>query len=197
MSKSGLLLREARQAAGLSVRGLAASAGVAASTVARIESGRLDPTTGMLAGLLAAAGRRLEFSAVPLRVPRLAELADAWAIDASGQDRPDWTRLRGFLDHLAEHPERRAMAVATRPQPSGSVFMDALLAGIAEKVCDDGGLPRPAWTRRVPALRTCWISPGTPRMQAAARAGTPPQFAARNIVLRVDSLWRTGVRIGA
>ena len=197
MSSAAVVLREARNRAGLSVRGLAASAGVAASTVARIESGRLDPTTGMLAGLLGAAGCRLELTTVPLRTALLGELAGAWAVDASGQDRPDWTRLRGFLDDLAEHPEQRGVAVAMRPQPSGSAFMDALLAGIAEKVCDDAGLPRPAWTRAVPALAAPWMSPGTPRMQAAAAAGTPPQLAARNIVLRADSLWRTAVRIGA
>lgn len=37
-----------REAAGLSIRELAERAGVAASTVWRIEAGRLDPTVGML-----------------------------------------------------------------------------------------------------------------------------------------------------
>ena len=186
----GSELRSVRLQAGLSVRGLAASAGVAPSTVARIESGRLDPTVGMLSLLFEAAGHRLELGAVVQPVPRLADLRDAWSVDSSGQGRPDWTRLRGFLDTVAEHPQWRAAAVAERPVASGSPFMDALLAGIAEKVCDDGNLPRPAWARLVPASPTVWISPGTPRMQAAARAGTPPQLAARNITLRGDSLWR-------
>ena len=197
MIGSGALLREARERAGLSVRSLAACAGVADSTVTRIEAGRLDPTTGMLARLLQASGCRLELAAVPERVPRLADLVGAWAVDAMGQDRPDWTRLRGFLDYLDEHPQRRGVAVAAAPPPSGSAFMDALLAGIAEKVCDDAGAPRPAWTRRVPGLAGEWISPGTPRMQAAARRGTPPQLAARNIIVRADSLWRDAVAVGA
>jgi transcriptional regulator with XRE-family HTH domain len=179
------------------MRGLAAAAGVAVSTVARIESGRLDPTVGMLSRLLDAAGCRLELKAVALPVPRLADLVDAWSVDPKGQDRPDWTRLRGFLDSLAEHPEWRAVAVAERPAVSGSVFMDALLAGIAEKGCDDAGLPRAGWTRRVPGLSVEWISPGTPRMQAAARAGSPAQLAARNITVRVDSLWRHLAAVGA
>jgi hypothetical protein len=38
-----------------------------------------------------------------------------------------------------------------------------------------------------------WISPGAPRMQAAAQAGTPPQLAARNIFVRADSLSITRV----
>lgn len=192
-----LVLREAREAAGLSVRGLAASAGVAYSTVARIESGRLDPTTGMLDRLVEAAGCRLELAAVRVPVPRLADLVDAWGVDPLGQDRPDWTRLRGFLDYLAEHPRQVGVALAAPPLPSGSGFMDALLAGIAEKLCDDAGVPRPGWARRVPGVAMPWISPGTPRMQAAARAGTPPQLAARNIFVRADSLWRGVVAVWA
>lgn len=49
-------MRATREAAGLSIRELADRAGVAASTVWRIESGRLDPTVGMLRRLLDAAG---------------------------------------------------------------------------------------------------------------------------------------------
>jgi len=151
----------------------------------------------MLSRLLEAAGCQLELAAARAQVPRLADLVDAWAVDALGQDRPDCTRLRGLLDYLAEHPRHVGVAVAAPPPPSGSRFMDALLAGIAEKVCDDAGLPRPAWVRRVPGLPMPWISPGTPRMQAAARAGTPPQLAARNIFVRADSLWRGAAAVGA
>jgi transcriptional regulator with XRE-family HTH domain len=197
MMPGAMVVREARQGAALSVRGLAASAGVAYSTVSRIESGRLDPTTGMLARLLEAAGCRLELAAVRAPVPGLADLVNAWVVDPLGQDRPDWTRLRGFLDYLAEHPRLVGVTVATAPPPSGSRFMDALLAGIAEKICDDAGLPRPGWTRRVPGLEIAWMSPGTPRMQAAAQSGTPPQFATRNIFVRADSLWRRAATVGA
>jgi transcriptional regulator with XRE-family HTH domain len=47
-------LRATRERAGLSIRGLAERAGIAASTVWRIEAGRLDPTTTMVAKLRAA-----------------------------------------------------------------------------------------------------------------------------------------------
>ena len=67
--------------AGLSVRGLAAAAGVVASTVAGIESGRLDPTVGMVSRVLEAAGCRLDLGVVPLEVPGLADLVDAWSVD--------------------------------------------------------------------------------------------------------------------
>jgi transcriptional regulator with XRE-family HTH domain len=48
-------VRSARVAGGLSIRELAERAEVAASTVWRIEAGRLDPTVGMLERLLQAA----------------------------------------------------------------------------------------------------------------------------------------------
>jgi len=47
-------VRRARETAGLSIRELAGRAGVAASTVWRIESRRLDPTVSMLERLLEA-----------------------------------------------------------------------------------------------------------------------------------------------
>ncbi len=49
----------ARRAAGLSASALAAKAGVPTSTVTRIEKGATDPTFGMLARLLDAAGHQL------------------------------------------------------------------------------------------------------------------------------------------
>ena len=53
----GFEVRAWRVAAGLSIRGLAERAGIAASTVWRIEAGRLDPTTAMVSRLRAATDR--------------------------------------------------------------------------------------------------------------------------------------------
>ena len=53
------LLREAREAAGLSQRELARRARTAQSVISRIESGRTDPSTATLQALLAAAGLSL------------------------------------------------------------------------------------------------------------------------------------------
>jgi len=150
MRTAATLVSEARTGASLTMRGLAARADVATSTVARIEAGRVDPTVSMLARLLSAAGCELELSVKRAPGPEIADLADAWSPGSRG-DRPDWTRLRAFLDTLALHPERTGSATLRKPDPSGSAVQDTLLAGIAEKLCDDAGLPRPAWTRRIPA----------------------------------------------
>ena len=193
----------ARTAAGLSVRALAAIAGISPTTVTRIEAGRVDPGWSTLQKVLAAAGeqavlttRRLSPPAAcpPSRIT-LAGLSDAWQRTTRG-DTPDWTRLRGALDVLAQHPELLPDALEQRPQPSGSLVLDALLAGIADKLADDAHLPRPAWTKQTPQLESEWAAPGTPAMLAARRAATPAQLKERGFVLDEASLWRDRASVG-
>jgi transcriptional regulator with XRE-family HTH domain len=188
--------RRARTAAGLSVRALAEIAGISPTTVTRIEAGRVDPGWSTLRKILAAAGeeavlttRRLPATPARSRSTTLAGLADAWQRTARG-DIPNWTRLRGALDVLAQHPEMLPDALEPCPEPSGSAVMDALLAGIADKLADDAGLPRPAWTKPIPRLTCEWSAPGTPAMLAARRAATPPQLRERGLVVDESSLWR-------
>jgi hypothetical protein len=102
----------------------------------------------------------------------------------------NWTRLRGFLDQVAARPELAAAAIEDPPPRTGDAAFDALLAGIAEKVADDAGVPRPRWTRSVPPAPEAWTSPGTPSRVKQARAAAPPQLAARNIWLAAKDLWR-------
>jgi hypothetical protein len=167
---------------------------VAASTVGRIESGRVDPGLETLTALADAAGFELKVSATRKRDTatrfRLADLATAWRRMARS-DVPDWTRWRGSLDQLALHPEAIGAAIRTPPAASGSPVIDTLLAGVAEKLADDAGLPRPPWTRRAPKLEREWAMPGTPRMVEAWRASTPPQLRERGLVLDQRSLWRS------
>ena len=84
MVVAGELLRAARAESGLSARALAERAVVAASTVVRIEHGRVDPTTGMLRLLLHAAGQELQLVTTPVPgpgagpSPALTEVVTAW-----------------------------------------------------------------------------------------------------------------------
>ncbi len=177
----------------MSASELAREAGVSTSTVTRIEQGTLDPTVGMLHKLLAAAGTtlRLEAATAPGR-PELARLARAWS--ASNDDvRPDWTALRSLLDRLRREPSLVPDAIRRQPPRSGSAVMDALLAGIADKLADDAGIERPAWTRRGRRLRKGWAPAGTPRQTAYRREHTPPQLARRNLIVDASSLWRDAV----
>jgi hypothetical protein len=128
-------------------------------------------------------------TALQTGAPAIESLAGAHRTDARGR-KVDWTRLRGFLDQLAAHPERSAAAIEDPPPRTGDAAFDALLAGIAEKVADDAGVPRPRWTRSVPPAPEAWTSPGTPSRVKQARAAAPPQLAARNIWLAAKDLWR-------
>ncbi|MHB1474651.1 MAG: helix-turn-helix domain-containing protein [Dermatophilaceae bacterium] len=195
MTQAATMVRASRTSAGLTMRALAARADVATSTIARIESGKVDPTVGMLARLLSAAGRELELGTHRGSGPEIADLADAWSRGPRG-DRPDWTRLRAFLDQLARHPEQQGPATLRRPAPSGSAVLDALLAGIAEKICDDAGFPRPTWARAVPALPEPWATPGTPAMREAIAAATPRALAERGLSIDEASLWREPAALG-
>jgi hypothetical protein len=120
----------------------------------------------------------------------LADLTDAWSKDNSGTDQPNWTNLRAFADQLALHPELSGAAIMPSPLPSGSLFFDNLLAGIAEKTADDIGIKRPKWARRVRPLPFTWESKGTPRMRAANEARVPPQLRQRNILIPATAIWR-------
>jgi predicted transcriptional regulator len=60
MTEAARLLRHARKRAGITQRALAAKAGVAQSYVARVESGRVDPTVSSLSRLLRACETTLE-----------------------------------------------------------------------------------------------------------------------------------------
>ena len=189
MTSAATLVHDAREKAHLSCRGLAERAGVPASTISRIEDGQMDPTFTMLLRVLGAAGQVLGSTCVELdAAPSLARLVDAWQ-PGPNAGKINWTRLRGFVDWLALHPEQTETAIATPPARTGTP-LDALLAGMAEKIADDAGIPRPRWSDAVPALDEPWEPPGTPRMIAEAKRTTPEPFRRRNIVLAERDIWR-------
>ncbi len=184
------LIRTGRRELGLSTRSLASLAGVSYPTISRIENGHEQPRLDTLEKIAAALGKSLGTIFEPFPMIRLCDLADQWKYDAAGEAQPDWTQWRVFADQLTLRPFLTAAAIAPAPAPSGSEFIDNLLAGTAEKLADDIGIPKPSWARRVPPLRTPWRALGTPRMRADHAASTPPQFADRNITLPATSIWR-------
>ena len=182
------VITRAKGSSEVSVRALAASAGVAGTTITRIQGGVVDPTLHTVERILEAAGFELSLSVVRRggeRTPGLGDLSDAWSIRRD-RVRPDWTRWRAFLDHLALHPEHVAEAIYVPPLPAGSRTIDALLAGVADKVADDAGLPRPSWTAMAPVLD----EPYEPLVRRGVQLEVPPQLAARGLMIDTQSLWR-------
>ena len=182
-------LRQARARAGLSRRALASKTGVPTSTVSRIEEEETSPTMAMLERLITASGQRLIIDVAPgNHSPTIAELATA--VDAKPRLKIDWTRLRGFADWATRHPDALPAALADPPARTGTP-LDAILAAFAEQLALEHGLPLPRWTRAVGRLAEEWSPPGTPRMRAAAKTGTPEPFRRRNLVLARSALLRT------
>jgi transcriptional regulator with XRE-family HTH domain len=197
MEEARTLVREARRAAALSLRELARLAGVSFTTISRIEAGETDPTLGTLRRILSAAGRTLRLDTEPSgeQRPALRDLVSAVTSTPVGE-RPDWTRLRAFVDYLDRHPEETERAITPRPH-STSRLMDALLAGMAEKLADDKRLPRPGWTHTAPKMRPDWTPPGTPKMRDKRRLHAPPQLLDRGLIIDESSLWRDKASVGA
>jgi transcriptional regulator with XRE-family HTH domain len=169
---------------------VAKRAGVAVSTVSKVESGEIDPTITMFQRLVAATGRDLALiTRDPDETPALADLAYAWR--EGPEPGPDWTRIRGFTGWLARHPDSIDAALARPPTRTSHERLDALLAAIAEKTADDAGRPRPRWCATVPRLRERWYSSGPRQTRELAAKAAPPQFRARNICLSARNVWRT------
>ena len=177
-------VRSEREALGLSMRDLAALAGISYPTISRIENGHEDPRWDTLTKIAAALGKTL----VPTFESRpILRLADIGIDGITGE--PDWTLLRSFADQITLHPEWTAAAIADSP-PEGSLFMLNLLAAIAEKLADEARIQRPGWTRQISALESPWEAPATPRRRALNAENTPAQFAARRITLSERTIWR-------
>lgn len=194
MESAGSLIRRERKALGLSTRHLATLAGVSYPTISRIENGHDEPQWGTMQKIAAALGKSCSFGN-DASFTRLADLVQP--ADGTVDPEPDWTRLRGFADQLALHPELTAAATADAPQPSGSGLIDNLLAAIAEKLAANVGIRPAAWTASIEPLDTPWEAPGTPQRRAAAAARTAPEFAARNIMLSTSTIWRDRAMVSA
>jgi transcriptional regulator with XRE-family HTH domain len=192
----GRLVSGARASSGVPVRALASSAGVAGSTITRVQSGAVDPTVETLRRILDAAGFELRISAVrkgTMSRPSLASLTDAWT-KRNDRLRPDWIRWRALIDELALHPQLVPEAIYPAPWPSGEPVVDALLAAVAEKLADDAGLPRPAWAEHTPQLDQPYEPPVARRVTGRH---VPPQLAARALMIDTGSLWRDPETVGA
>ncbi len=188
------VLSRAKGSSEVSVRALAAAAGVAGSTITRIQAGTVDPTMQTFSQILEAAGYELQLGVVRRGgkpTARLGDLSGAWST-RGGRVRPEWTRWRALLDHLALHPEQLPEAIYVPPLPSGSRLVDALLAGVAEKLADDADLPRPSWTGSIPGLK----EPYEPPVRAGVELEVPEQLEERGLMIDTESLWRDRSTVG-
>ena len=190
MESPAIWIRVERGRLGLSTRDLARLTGVSYPTISRIENGHEEPRWSTLEKIFDVLGHPLTPSPDERKQPRLADLADAWTKDATHAHHPDWVRLRGLVDQLRLRPALIAQAILPEPPRSRSMVMDALLAGIAEKLADDAGISRPRWARKRPPLREPWSVAVRPSKRAEAEATAPAQFIRRGLLIPESTIWR-------
>ncbi|MQA26022.1 MAG: helix-turn-helix domain-containing protein [Micromonosporaceae bacterium] len=186
------LVLQARHDAGLSVRALADAAGVASSTVHRIERGDLQPTVDTLSRIAEAAGMRLRIEPRPDHSVSLVGLAvsmrpDIAAGDHSWPVRKAAELVRRFRS--ADDPLVRRRMIAAEPPATGDPRWDAFLAGLAEWLAVQADMDVPAWARDKDRYlcRGWWVTP-MESMRAWEYAGSPASLQSHGVYLHRDSL---------
>jgi transcriptional regulator with XRE-family HTH domain len=185
------MVRGVRSETGLSVRALAEAAGVAASTVHRIEQGEIQPTVDTLAQIVEAAGSRLWVEAHLDHAASVVGLALSMQPDAAagGYIVP----VRKAADLAARFAgadvETRRRMITARPPETGDPRWDAFLGGLAEWLAVRAGLPAPAWVRDDSRYlrRGWWVTP-MESMRAWEYAGSPMSLQSRGVYLHRESL---------
>jgi transcriptional regulator with XRE-family HTH domain len=185
------LLRAVRAETGLSVRALAEAAGVAASTVHRIEQGELQPTVDTLAQIVEAAGSRVLVEARLDHTASVAGLARSIQPDiaAGGYIVPVRKAAELAARFAGADRDVRHRMIAAKPPETGDPRWDAFVAGLAEWLAVRVGQSAPAWVRDDTRYlrRGWWVTP-MESMRAWEYAGSPMSFQSRGVYLHRESL---------
>lgn len=182
-----VMLRDARQAAGITQLELADRAGTAQPAVAAYESGGRTPNLTTLRRLLGACEHDVELLARP-RMRRgaasLAELAQTIQEDLKQDRERDALRLLfGFADDFrgSSRPGQAAL-LADEPAPTGDTRFDAALAGVAEFFADESAIPAPRWVDGPGRfVEPWWFVASRPAFHAYTLANTPAVFARHGV----------------
>jgi transcriptional regulator with XRE-family HTH domain len=191
MVTPAVLVRTVRDEAGLSVRTLADAAGVAASTVHRIERGELQPTVEILGQIVEAAGSRLRVEALVDHSVSVVGLARSIRADVAAGDYVVPVRKAAELVGRFRGADQRMQLrmITARPPLIGDPRWDAFVAALAEWLAVQAGLPAPAWVRDDSRYlrRGWWVTP-MDSMHAWEYAGSPVSFQSHGVYLHRDSL---------
>jgi len=87
--------------------------------------------------------------------------------------------LFNFVD--AFRSSRNEDLIRSAPVDAATPKTRALLASTVEALCDETGIPAPAWCAGVPALSQPWSVAGVESLKATALVESPAQFRKRNI----------------
>jgi transcriptional regulator with XRE-family HTH domain len=184
-------VRKVRAETGLSVRALADAAGVAASTVHRVEQGDLQPTVDTLTQIVEAAGLRLQLDAELDHATSMVGLARSIQWDVAGGNHLAPVRKAAELVARFDGADMatRHRMITARPPMTGDARWDAFIAGLAEWLAVRRGLPAPPWVRDEDRFlhRGWWVTP-MDSMRAWEYAGSPVSFQSRGVYIHRASL---------
>lgn len=186
-----VLVAAIRAEARLSLRALADAAGVATSTVHRIEQGELRPTVEMLERIAEAAGMRiqldarLDYAASLVGLGRCISQSNPWAADLGP------VRMAAEFVHRFRTADAatRSRMVAAEPAPTGDSRWDVFLAALGEWLAVTIDEQAPSWTHNRDRYleQGWWITP-MESMRAWEYAGSPVSFKTRGVYIHRDSL---------
>jgi transcriptional regulator with XRE-family HTH domain len=194
---AGDLVRQARAEKQLTQRSLATAAGVPQSTVARIESGHMQPSLPLLYRVLAAAGAQARTVLEPIEGvdagPR-PKYRPMTLIDLAGHltnlddESVRWRMVAEFLEEYRhERVDERAELLRAEPPTTGDERWDVFLAALAEHLAARDGRGVAAWaTRR--RLDAFWFPFNTPAARVDALVHAPASFRSRGIFVAPQEL---------
>lgn len=187
------LLRENRRKAGLSQRALARRAGVAQPEVARIESGRVQPSLAHLGRLLDAIGVEVGVEA-RLVDHRLSAVEAARTVSEELARGSEARALRiAFVladDLHAVTPARLIELVDEAPPSVGDQRYDALLASVVDRAMSRVGVSAPSWVAEPWRATEEWLVSGIDDLREAAIAESPPAYRRHGVLVVAEELNR-------
>jgi len=92
-----------------------------------------------------------------------------------------------FVDDFRYYKDPQAVA---EPFELSDQKMDALLASMAESLCDEMGIEPPEWLARVPACREPYFVGGLENLKAISIVESPLRFRIRKIFVLENFLSR-------
>lgn len=183
------IIKQARQAAGITQAQMAHRATTAQSAVAAYESGARTPTIATLERLLDACEHVLEIRARP-RLRRgatsLQQLAPMIVDDLATDSERDALRLLfGFADDFrgSSRPGKISL-IQDEPTTTGDERFDAALAGTAEFFAREAEIPVPHWINGAGRfVEPWWFVASKPAFDAYTLAHTPAVFARHGVFI--------------
>lgn len=187
----GTFVRRIRERSGLSLRETARAAGLATSTIHRIEKGELRPTVETLECVAEATGARLTLEAPIDYAAGIVGLAQVVRDGATDDRAHDVVRMAAELTtrFLRRDPEARPRMIAAEPPTTGDEHWDAFLGGLAAWLASQASIEPPGWTAKPSRFldHGWWIS-DPESLKAWVYAGTPVSFQMRGVFVHRESL---------